>query len=97
MANLLLEVDYGCIVCCDGKKKIFPSMARKIVDTTGAGDCWDAGFIALVCQTGSPWKMWRGQAPLPLLSAWNKSAAAPAFQSGTKFSLWQARCLNNVL
>ena len=29
-------------------------MAKKIVDTTGAGDCWDAGFIAGIAKGLTP-------------------------------------------
>lgn len=36
----------GCIVCHAGKTTAVPTLAKKIVDTTGAGDCFDAGFIA---------------------------------------------------
>ncbi len=36
----------GCILAC-GKDRIpVPAFSAKVVDTTGAGDCWDAGFIA---------------------------------------------------
>lgn len=36
----------GCLVS-DGKRLVaVPSRAAKVVDTTGAGDCFDAGFIA---------------------------------------------------
>ena len=45
--NVMLKMGAeGCLLCYDGKKIRSPSMAGKIVDTTGAGDCWDAGFIA---------------------------------------------------
>lgn len=36
----------GCLLCFDGKKIRSPSIAATILDTTGAGDCWDAEFIA---------------------------------------------------
>ncbi|MFZ2657344.1 MAG: carbohydrate kinase family protein [Victivallales bacterium] len=45
--NVMLKMGAeGCLLCFDGKKIKSPSMAGRIVDTTGAGDCWDAGFIA---------------------------------------------------
>lgn len=36
----------GCLVCDGGEPLAVPSCARAVVDTTGAGDCFDAGFIA---------------------------------------------------
>jgi len=36
----------GCLVSSEGKLTSVPSYAKEIVDTTGAGDCFDAGFIA---------------------------------------------------
>jgi sugar/nucleoside kinase (ribokinase family) len=36
----------GCLVASDGGLTELPSTATKIVDTTGAGDCFDAGFVA---------------------------------------------------
>ena len=36
----------GCLVGADAAPVTVPSRADKIVDTTGAGDCFDAGFIA---------------------------------------------------
>jgi sugar/nucleoside kinase (ribokinase family) len=36
----------GCLVCDGGEPLAVPSSAGEIVDTTGAGDCFDAGFIA---------------------------------------------------
>ncbi len=36
----------GCLVANDQGLVRVPSMATEIVDTTGAGDCFDAGFIA---------------------------------------------------
>ncbi len=36
----------GCLLCYEGRKIKSPSLAGRIVDTTGAGDCWDAGFTA---------------------------------------------------
>lgn len=45
--NVMLKMGAdGCLLCFDGKKIKSPSMAGRIVDTTGAGDCWNAGFIA---------------------------------------------------
>jgi len=35
----------GCLVSCDGVRTRLPSCANDIVDTTGAGDCFNAGFI----------------------------------------------------
>lgn len=36
----------GCLVCAEGRTLRVPAAATEIVDTTGAGDCFDAGFIA---------------------------------------------------
>jgi sugar/nucleoside kinase (ribokinase family) len=40
----------GCFVAHGTTRKQVPAFPAKVVDTTGAGDCWDAGFIAaLAC------------------------------------------------
>jgi hypothetical protein len=35
----------GCLVAQGGSRTQVPAYAANVVDTTGAGDCWDAGFI----------------------------------------------------
>lgn len=36
----------GCLLSAGGKTELIPACAARVVDTTGAGDCFDAGFIA---------------------------------------------------
>jgi len=36
----------GCLVAQDSTRAQVPAFPASVVDTTGAGDCWDAGFIA---------------------------------------------------
>ncbi|HZP00493.1 MAG TPA: carbohydrate kinase family protein [Terriglobia bacterium] len=36
----------GCLVAWGSDRVRVPIFPAKVVDTTGAGDCWDAGFIA---------------------------------------------------
>jgi sugar/nucleoside kinase (ribokinase family) len=36
----------GCLIARGSDRIQVPALPAKIVDTTGAGDCWDAGFIA---------------------------------------------------
>ena len=36
----------GCLVAQGGGRPRVPALPANVVDTTGAGDCWDAGFIA---------------------------------------------------
>jgi sugar/nucleoside kinase (ribokinase family) len=36
----------GCLIAQGSDRIRVPALPANIVDTTGAGDCWDAGFIA---------------------------------------------------
>ena len=36
----------GCLVATEADKVQIPAFPVEVVDATGAGDCWDAGFIA---------------------------------------------------
>jgi sugar/nucleoside kinase (ribokinase family) len=36
----------GCLIAQGGERIRVPALPANVVDTTGAGDCWDAGFIA---------------------------------------------------
>ncbi len=36
----------GCLVARGSDRTIVPCFPANVVDTTGAGDCWDAGFMA---------------------------------------------------
>ena len=40
----------GCLLWDGATARRIPACARKVVDTTGAGDCFDAGFIAAVAR-----------------------------------------------
>lgn len=45
--NIILKMgEAGCLLSCGGRIELIPSMATSIVDTTGAGDTFVAGFIA---------------------------------------------------
>ena len=57
----------GCLVDSGGGVVHVPSAADEIVDTTGAGDCFDAGFIAGIA---------RGLCPVDAAHVGSRSAAA---------------------
>jgi len=44
----------GCMVCNENGRTRLPSRATTVVDTTGAGDCFDAGFVAGLVNGMSP-------------------------------------------
>ena len=45
--NVVLKLGReGCLVASGSERHRVPICSAKVVDTTGAGDCWDAGFIA---------------------------------------------------
>jgi sugar/nucleoside kinase (ribokinase family) len=43
----------GALVCTEGKQFRVPPVKTKVVDTTGAGDSFDAGFLACFLKGGS--------------------------------------------
>lgn len=40
----------GCLIATTGAQTLVPAVQAAVVDTTGAGDCWNAGFIAGLAQ-----------------------------------------------
>jgi sugar/nucleoside kinase (ribokinase family) len=40
----------GCLVATGEKRVVVPALPAEVTDPTGAGDCWDAGFIAALAQ-----------------------------------------------
>jgi len=45
--NVVLKMGReGCLVARDKDSHHVPACSAQVLDTTGAGDCWDAGFIA---------------------------------------------------
>lgn len=53
--NVVLKMGArGCMVCQKNARTRLPSLATLVVDTTGAGDCFDAGFIAGLVNGMSP-------------------------------------------
>lgn len=58
----------GCILAGSGPARHVPGeRAAKVVDTTGAGDCWNGGFL---------FHLQRGAAPVEAAAAANRLAAA---------------------
>ncbi len=43
----------GALVCTGGKLFRVPAVKTRVVDTTGAGDSFDAGFLASFLKGGS--------------------------------------------
>jgi sugar/nucleoside kinase (ribokinase family) len=43
----------GALVCAEGKQFRVPAIKTRVVDTTGAGDSFDAGFLACFLKGGS--------------------------------------------
>jgi len=49
--HVVLKIEQeGCLVAWENQRHRVPCLPAKVVDTTGAGDCWDAGFIAALAQ-----------------------------------------------
>ncbi|HAJ58152.1 MAG TPA: carbohydrate kinase [Cyanobacteria bacterium UBA8543] len=49
---LVTDGDKGCVYCLGEHEGQIPAFSMKVVDTTGAGDGFVAGFIHQVCQYG---------------------------------------------
>ncbi len=46
-ANVVLKMGrQGCLVATPERRSEIPVIPAEVVDTTGAGDCWNAGFLA---------------------------------------------------
>ncbi len=49
--NVVLKLGReGCLVARGNERHRVPACSANVVDTTGAGDCWDAGLIAALAQ-----------------------------------------------
>ena len=45
----------GCMVANAGVRRHVPAFPTQVVDSTGAGDCWDAGFVAALAMGEDVW------------------------------------------
>ncbi|WUR13662.1 sugar kinase [[Empedobacter] haloabium] len=43
----------GCEIWLDGERTVVPAAPAQVVDTTGAGDCWNGTYLALLLQGAS--------------------------------------------
>lgn len=61
------------LIIADGKQTLVPSVKANPVDTTGAGDSFNGGYLAARLKGLSPVEA--AQKRMPLLPAWSKFAA----------------------
>ncbi|TMV08467.1 sugar kinase [Ruegeria sediminis] len=67
----------GALVAHGDHIETIPSRPARLVDATGAGDCFDGAFLARLLQTEDPWEAARYAVVAAALSVESRGAVAP--------------------
>ena len=82
----------GCLVAAENVREHLEALPTEVVDATGAGDCWDAGFVAALAHGSDVLSSARmGHAAASFcIQAVGGSAGVPTYERVRRVALGQA-------